>query len=156
MPRRSIWKGSFVDAFLLRKFSFSFFLQLRMSLRHPAPFFFTFFFAPISKGRGWGLGGSPSKMPGKLGRPLPSFLEEHEVTSSSIRKRKARKSKFPPRKRNSGKWWGGGFLVVVIANSFPFWRIRSRFLRLRSLKLRPPYSTSIKEAKPVPLFIISW
>lgn len=37
-----------------------------------------------------------------------------------------------------------GLIVVVIANSFHFCRIRSLFLRLRSLKLRPPYSTSIK------------
>ncbi len=36
--------------------------------------------------------------------------------------------------------------MVVIANSFLFWRIRSLFLRLRSLKLRPPYSTSIKKS----------
>ena len=37
--------------------------------------------------------GCPSKIPGKLGLggPLPSFLEEHEVTSSSI-ERNARKN----------------------------------------------------------------
>lgn len=53
MPRRSLWKASFLDAFLLRKFFFDFILQLRMSLRPPAPFLKTFFCcAPISKGRG--------------------------------------------------------------------------------------------------------
>lgn len=78
-----------------------------MSLRPPAPFLKTFCFALSLKGEGGGfdLVEAHPRSPSGSGGPLLSFLEEHEVTSSSI-ERKARKNLLnsPQNPRiNSGK-----------------------------------------------------
>src|SRR5258707_484071 len=106
MPRRSIWKGSFLDAFLLRKF---FFYSPTPDEFEASGAFFEDFLPLSLKGEGGGfdLVEAPPRSPGNSGSggPLPSFLEEHEVTSFSI-ERNARKNvvNSPQNPRiNSGK-----------------------------------------------------